>query len=117
MRTRPGQVSGPRSLSSSHCKSTLYTYFVKTLIHFGRFFLEGTAATYAFSSDLPASISIAWSLWAIFSHQTTSVFVHWSALAFSILALAWVVKGAYDLYTRGGGRIVLDEEQGPLITS
>jgi hypothetical protein len=91
--------------------------WTKVFVFLALFFLEGTAATYAFSSDLPASISIAWSLWAIFAHQTTSGFVHWSALAFSILALVWVVKGAYDLFTRGGGRIVLDEEQGPLITS
>jgi hypothetical protein len=48
------------------------------------FFLEGTAATYAFATaegDLPASVTIAWSLssWAIFDHQKMS-FIHWSAL-------------------------------------
>jgi len=84
------------------------------------FFLEGTAATYAFSTpegDLPASIAIAWSLWAIFVHQTSSKFVHWSALAYSILALVWVLKGAYGLFRRSrGGRIALnDEERAPLV--
>jgi len=83
-----------------------------------RFFLEGTAATYAFSTpegDLPASIAIAWSLWAIFSEQRHPAFVHWSALAFAILALIWVLKGAFGLY-RGSGRIALsDEERAPLV--
>jgi hypothetical protein len=82
------------------------------------FFLEGTAATYAFSTpegDLPASIAIAWSLWAIFAHQTSSGFVHWSSLVFAILALVWVVKGAAGLVIRShGGHISLDEERAPL---
>jgi len=85
---------------------------------FSRFFLEGTAATYAFSTpegDLPASIAIAWSLWAIFSEQRHPAFVHWSALTFAILALIWVLKGAFGLY-RGSGRIALsDEERAPLV--
>ena len=85
---------------------------------FPRFFLEGTAATYAFSTpegDLPASIAIAWSLWAIFSEQRHPAFVHWSALAFAILALVWVLKGAFGLY-QGSGRIALsDEERAPLV--
>ena len=84
------------------------------------FFLEGTAATYAFSTpegDLPASIAIAWSLWAIFAHQTSSGFVHWSSLAFAILALIWVVKGAAGVAMRcRSGRIALsDEERAPLV--
>ena len=82
------------------------------------FFLEGTAATYAFSTpegDLPASAAIAWSLWAIFVHQTSSGFIHWSALAFAILALVWVVKGAAGLVIRShGGHISLDDERAPL---
>ncbi|KAG6866644.1 hypothetical protein C0991_000754 [Blastosporella zonata] len=94
--------------------------WTKVFVFLALFFLEGTAATYAFSTpegDLPASIAIAWSLWAIFAHQTSSPFVHWSALAFSILALIWVAKGAYGLFTRGrGGRIaLLDEERAPLV--
>ena len=86
-----------------------------------RFFLEATAATYAFSSaegDLPASIAISWSLWAIFAHQRHPAFIHWSALAFSILSLIWVVKAAIGvgLKIRDGGRgISLDEERAPLV--
>ena len=88
-----------------------------------RFFLEATSATYAFSSaegDLPASIAIAWSLWAIFAHQRSSAFIHWSALAFAILSLIWVVKAAIGvgLKIRDGGRgISLDEERAPLVVN
>jgi hypothetical protein len=93
--------------------------WTKVLVFLGLFFLEGTAAAYAFSTpegDLPASVAIAWSLWAIFAHQTSSGFIHWSALAFSILALVWVVKGAFGLYS--GGRVALhDEERAPLLSS
>lgn len=82
-----------------------------------RFFLEGTAATYAFSSpegDLPASIAITFSLFAIFSQQHGSSFIHWSALAFAILSLVWDVKSALGMYRRGS--IALDDaESGPLI--
>ncbi|KAF8621550.1 hypothetical protein AX15_007719 [Amanita polypyramis BW_CC] len=93
--------------------------WTKVFVFLALFFLEGTAATYAFSSvegDLPASIAIAWSLWAIFVEQRTG-FVHWSALAFAILALVWVAKGLFGLIVRArGGRIALDEERSPLIT-
>jgi len=94
--------------------------WTKVFVFLGLFFLEGTAATYAFSSpegDLPASIAIAWSLWAIFAHQRGSGFVHWTALVFAILALVWVVKGAVGLVLRSrNGRIALsDEERAPLV--
>lgn len=93
--------------------------WTKVFVFLALFFLEGTAATYAFSSpegDLPASIAIAWSLWAIFAHQRNSGFVHWSALAFAILALVWVVKGAWGTSRklRGGIRLE-DEERAPLV--
>ena len=94
----------------------------KLTLRHTRFFLEATAATYAFSSpegDLPASVAIAWSLWAIFDRQHNP-FIHWSALAFSILALVWVVKafvGVYLKWRRGHGGISLDEERAPLIGS
>jgi hypothetical protein len=81
------------------------------------FFLEGTAATYSFSSpegDLPGSIAMAWYLWAVFAHQTSDAFIHWSALGFAILALIWVLKSTWSLTTRG--RVALpDEERAPLI--
>lgn len=87
-----------------------------------RFFLEATAATYAFSSpegDLPASFAITWSLFAIFAHQDVhrSGFIHWSALVFAILSAIWVVRGMYGLYTRtrGGAIVLVDEERAPLV--
>jgi hypothetical protein len=93
--------------------------WTKVFVFLGLFFLEATAATYAFSSpegDLPASIAIAWSLWAIFAHQRSSGFVHWSALVFAILALVWVVKGAAGVFSSSRrGRVALtDEERAPL---
>jgi hypothetical protein len=58
------------------------------------FFLQNTAATYAFSTpkgDLAASMTIVWSLFGVFVHQTTQ-FIHWSTLTFVILASVWVLK-------------------------
>ena len=103
-----------------------------------RFFLEATATAYAFSSiegDLPGAFVISWTLWAIFDHQRSSAyvlfadlhrrvlisnlrsFIHWSALAFSILSLVWVLKATYGVYRKStGGTIALaDEERGPLL--
>jgi hypothetical protein len=95
--------------------------WTKVFVFLALFFLEGTAATYAFSSpegDLPASVAIAWSMWAIYAHQTGSGFVHWTALAFSILTLIWVVKGIFGLVVKSRGRIALsDEERAPLVGS
>lgn len=103
--------------ASTH-KAGLWT---KIFVFLGLLFLEATAATYAFSSaegDLPASIAIAWALFAIFAHQTVerSKFVHWAALVFAILALLWVIKGAFGLISRlwGGGVRLDDEERAPL---
>ena len=44
-------------------------------------------------------------------------FIHWSALAFAILSLIWVLKATYGVYRKTtGGRIALsDEERGPLL--
>ena len=115
-----GQASGQKSLSSLPCEKFPFVFFQPVLnLLVTSFFLEGTAATYAFSTpegDLPASVAIAWSLWAIFAHQTSSGFVHWTSLAFAILALVWVVKGAAGLIVRShGSRIaLLDEERAPL---
>lgn len=83
------------------------------------FFLEGTAAAYAFTSvegDLPASIAIMWSLFGIFAQQTNP-FVHWTSLAFAILSAFCVVKGIWGLYRRFTAIVVLieDEERGPLL--
>jgi len=94
--------------------------WTKVFVFLGLLFLEATATAYAFSSaegDLPGAFVIAWSLWAIFDHQRSSAFIHWSALAFSILSLIWVLKATYGLYCKNrGGRITLsDEERGPLL--
>jgi len=93
--------------------------WTKVFVFLALFFLEGTAATYSFSTaegDLPASIAIAWSLFAIFANQRSSGFVHWSSLAFAVLALVWVVKGAYGVFVKSRGGVRLsDEERAPLI--
>ncbi|EMD30957.1 hypothetical protein CERSUDRAFT_120220 [Gelatoporia subvermispora B] len=95
--------------------------WTKVFVFLALFFLEGTAAAYAFSSpegDLPAAIAIAWALWAIFAEQRSSAFVHWSALAFAILALVWVGKALVGValrLRRGHGGIALDEERAPLV--
>ncbi|EPT04974.1 hypothetical protein FOMPIDRAFT_1021710 [Fomitopsis schrenkii] len=96
--------------------------WTKVFVFLGLLFLEATAAAYAFSSaegDLPASIAIAWSMWAIFVHQHYP-FIHWTALAFSVIALFWVLKavvGTFIKLRRGGHGISLDEERAPLIGS
>jgi hypothetical protein len=49
--------------------------WTKVFVFLGLFFLEATAAGYAFSTkegDLPASIAIAWALFAIFAQQRSS---------------------------------------------
>jgi hypothetical protein len=95
--------------------------WTKVFVFLALFFLEATAAAYAFSTaegDLPASIAIAWYLWAVFAQQKSSAFVHWSALAFAILALVWVGKALIATgvkIRRGRGGISLDEERAPLI--
>jgi len=93
--------------------------WTKVFVFLALFFLEGTAATYSFSSaegDLPASIAIAWSLFAIFAQQTGSGFVHWSSLVFALLALVWVFKGAYGVFVKSRGGVRLDDaERAPLV--
>jgi hypothetical protein len=92
--------------------------WTKLFVFLALFFLEGTAATYALScpeGDLPGSIAITWSLFAIFSYQHEP-FVHWSALAFAVLSLIWVIKAAYGLFKRGGIRLD-DEERAPILGS
>jgi len=89
--------------------------WTKVFVFLALFFLEATAAGYAFSTkegDLPASIAIAWALFAIFAQQTSNAFIHWSALGFAVLAVLWVIKGAWGLGSKimRGGAISLDEE-------
>jgi len=94
--------------------------WTKVFVFLSLFFLEATATAYALSStegDLPGAFVISWTLWAIFDHQRSSAFIHWSALAFSILSLVWVLKATYGVYLKtSGSRIALaDEERGPLL--
>jgi len=117
-------VSGPKYLSSSPCESSSLALGLPLNSALStRFFLEGTAAAYAFSTpegDLPAAVAVAWSLWAIWAHQKSgSGFVRWTSLVFAILALVWVLKGAYGLCvkTRGGRIVLSDEERAPLVGS
>jgi len=99
-----------------HHKAGIWT---KVFVFLSLIFLESTAATYAFSSpqgDLPASIAITWSLFAIFAHQTSDKFIHWSALAFAILSLFWIVKSILGYGGWLHGRSALgDAERAPLI--
>jgi len=93
--------------------------WTKIFVFLGLFFLEATSAAYAFSGpegDIAASIAIAWSLFAIFQHQRNP-FIHWSALAFSILSLFWILKSLYGLWTKGrrSGGVLHDEERAPLV--
>jgi hypothetical protein len=93
--------------------------WTKIFVFLALLFLEATAATYAFSSpegDLPASIVIVLSLWAIYAHQTSDKFVHWTSLIFAIITLVWVIKGAYGLWKKTwGGGVRLDAESAPLV--
>ncbi|PAV14616.1 membrane permease [Pyrrhoderma noxium] len=93
--------------------------WTKVFVFLALFFLEATAATYAFScpeGDLAGSIAITWSLFAVFDHQRSSSFVHWSAFTFAILSLFWVVKSLYGHLTAHRGSAVLhDEERAPLV--
>jgi len=77
--------------------------FTKVFVFLALLFLESTSAAYAFSSeegDLAGSIAIAWTLFAVFDHQRSSAFIHWSALAFAILSVFWIGKALYGLFTR-----------------
>jgi hypothetical protein len=93
--------------------------WTKVFVFLAFFFLGGTACAYAFGSpegDLPASIAITWSLFAIFAHQREP-FVHWSALAFAILSTLAVFKSGYGLCLRyrSHGIMLADEERAPLV--
>ncbi|KAI5116407.1 hypothetical protein M0805_006225 [Coniferiporia weirii] len=95
--------------------------WTKVFVFLGLFFLEATAATYAFSTpegDLAGSVAIAWALFAVFEHQRSSAFIHWSAFAFALLSLFWIVKSLYGhLVAHRGVGVLHDEERAPLIGS
>jgi hypothetical protein len=90
--------------------------FTKVFVFLALLFLESTSAAYAFSSpegDLAGSIAIAWCLFAVFDHQRSSAFIHWSALAFAVLSVFWIGKALYGLFTRN--RSLSDSERDPLL--
>ncbi|KAH7925838.1 hypothetical protein BV22DRAFT_1046499 [Leucogyrophana mollusca] len=83
--------------------------WTKAFVFLGLFFLNCTSFAYAYSTaegDLPACIAISWSLWAIYAHQRLdqSEFVHWSAFAFAVLSLCWVMRSAAGLARKMWGR-------------
>lgn len=70
--------------------------------------------------DVGGAAVITWALWAIFSHQRSSAFIHWSALAFAVLASLNVVKAFITTWRASGGSplaILHDEERAPLTGS
>jgi len=93
--------------------------WTKIFVFLGLFFLEATSAAYAFSGpegDIAGSIAIAWSLFAIFEHQRSSRFIHWSALVFAILSLFWIVKSLWGYFSgRRHAGVLHDEERAPLV--
>jgi hypothetical protein len=87
--------------------------WTKIFVFLAFVFLESTAAAYAFASkegDAAGAAAITWALFAICQsskfghhklhrtdrflviHQTSSKFIHWSALVFFILSLFAIVK-------------------------
>ena len=106
------QVSGQKSVSALLCKHFLALFSSPVLNPpVASSSLAGSAATYARGTsegDLPASIVIAWYLFCVFVHQTSSDFVHWSSLVFAIIALLWVVDGVV-IFSRSGLRLPPDQ--------
>jgi len=91
--------------------------WTKLFVFLAFVFLETTAAAYAFASkegDAAGAAAITWALFAIFIHQTSSKFIHWSAFVFFILSLFAILKSLYT--TVRGSNTVVDEERAPLIS-
>lgn len=91
--------------------------WTKIFVFLAFVFLETTAAAYAFASkegDAAGAAAITWALFAIFIHQTSSKFIHWSALAFFILSLFAILKSLYST-VRSGRNSIIDSEQAPLL--
>jgi len=94
--------------------------WTKVFVFLALFFLGCTAAAYALTfieGELPASIAIIWSLFAIFAQQGDP-FVHWTSFVFAILSALCLVKGIWGLYrkfTRSAVVLISDEERAPLI--
>jgi len=67
---------------------------VKILVALGILFLQSTAVGYIElgKGDLAGSLVIAWALFGISVEQTSSAFIHWFALVFSILTAIYSLK-------------------------
>ncbi|KAL7422965.1 hypothetical protein Q5752_002263 [Cryptotrichosporon argae] len=101
-------------VNAHHHKAGIWT---KVFVFLAFVFLESTAAAYAFATregDAAGAAAITWALFAIFIHQTSSKFIHWSALVFFILSLFAIIKALYTTI-RGSGSVLHDEERAPLI--
>jgi len=91
--------------------------WTKIFVFFGLLFLSSTSCAYAFASregDAAGAAAISWALFAIFIHQTSSKFIHWSALAFFILSVFAILKSLYTTVVAGRSTLG-DEERAPLI--
>jgi hypothetical protein len=91
----------------------------KILVFLALLFLESTSAGYAYGQyegDISGSAAITWTLFAIYDHQVTSKFIHWSALGFAVLSLFWVLRSAYAI-SRRGHHGIFEGERAPLIGS
>jgi hypothetical protein len=94
--------------------------FTKAFVFLGLFFLEATSTAYAYSApegDIAGSIAITWSLFAIYTQQQSSRFIHWSALAFAVLSLFAIFKSLWGHWTshRSARGLLHDEERDPLV--
>ncbi|KAH7913768.1 hypothetical protein BJ138DRAFT_1145212 [Hygrophoropsis aurantiaca] len=83
--------------------------WTKAFVFLGFFFIECASMAYAYSAaegDLPACVAISWSMWAIYAQQKPnhSEFVHWTAFAFAVVSLMWVMKSAAGLARKIWGR-------------
>ncbi|GAC92988.1 hypothetical protein PHSY_000548 [Pseudozyma hubeiensis SY62] len=89
----------------------------KIVVFLSLLFLESTAAGYVWYSegDVAGALVISLSLLAIFQHQTSSKFIHWSALAFFIISLIAVLRAVLSIFTSRNRTAVTDEERAPLV--
>lgn len=89
----------------------------KIVVFLSLLFLESTAAGYVWYSegDVAGAAVISLSLLAIFQHQTSSKFIHWSALAFFIISLVAVLRAVIAIFTNRNTTAISDEERAPLV--
>ncbi|KAN0064495.1 hypothetical protein ACQY0O_002123 [Thecaphora frezii] len=89
----------------------------KALVFLALLFLESTAAGYVWYSegDVAGALVISLSLLAIFQHQTSSKFIHWSALAFFIISLIAVLRAVISIFSSRNRSALADEERAPLV--